>query len=177
VSHDHPSPWSPSGHQQGWPPAPQPVPQPTYAPQPPPQPLVAPAAAPPIEVRLTGQSGQGRGLAITGVVLGGLGLLAGGVALVAALALGFLGGPGPGTYGLRGTVSPNDGALTGTVLADEVSRTITDDGGEPEDVTCPATVKVAQDVTAVCHGTDYGDDVTFVVFFEDAQGRYTLLEI
>ena len=175
MSHDHPSPWSPSANQQqqqGWPPAPQPI----WAPEPP-RPLVAPVAAPPIEVRLTGQPGQGRGLAITGVVLGGLGLVAGGMALVVALALGFMGDPGGGSYGIRGTVSPTGGAVTGTVLADEVSRRISDDGGEPDDVTCPATVKVAQDVTAVCHGTDYGDDATFVVFFEDDRGAFTLLEV
>lgn len=172
MSHDHPSPWSPSG-QQGWPPAPQP----TYAPEPPPQPFTAPVAAPPIEVRLTGQPSSGRGLAITGVVLGGLGLVAGGMALVVALALGFMGDPGGGSYGIRGSVTPTGGTLTGTVLADEVSRRITDDGGAPEDVTCPATVKVAQDVTAVCHGKDYGDDATFVVFFEDDRGAFTLLEV
>ena len=172
MSHDHPSPWSPSG-QQGWPPAPQPAP--TWAPEPPL--LTAPVVAPPIEVRLTGQPGQGRGLAIAGVVLGGLGLLAGGMALVVALAVGFMGDPGGGSYGIRGSVSPTAGTLTGTVLADEVSRRIADDGGEPEDVTCPATVKVAQDVTAVCHGTDYGDDATFVVFFEDDRGAFTLLEV
>jgi hypothetical protein len=176
VSYDHPSPWSPSANQhqqQGWPPAPQPG----YAPEPP-QPLVAPVAAPPLEVRLTGQPAQGRGLAIAGVVLGGLGLVAGGTALVVALVLGLMGGPGGGAYyGLRGTVSPVGGALTGTVLAAEVSRTVSDDGGEPDDVTCPATVKVAQDVTAVCHGTDYGDDAAFVVFFEDDRGAFTLLEV
>jgi len=138
---------------------------------------MAPVAAAPIEVRLTGQPAPGRGLAITGVVLGGLGLLAGGMALVVALALGFMGDPGGGSYGIRGTVSPTGGALTGSALADEVSRRITDDGGAPEDVTCPATVRVAQDVTAVCHGTDYGDDATFVVFFEDDRGAFTLLEV
>lgn len=181
MSNDHPSPWSLAGHQQGWPPAPGQVPQPpAHAPEPlaaPPQ--LAPYLAPrPIEVRLLGHAGAGRGLALTGVVLGAVALLAALLALlVAVFAFGVGGDPGPGTYGLRGTLVPVKGVVAGSALADELSRKVTEDGGAPEGLTCPGEVKVAQDVTAVCHGTDYGDPATFVVFFEDDRGAYTLLEV
>ncbi|SEP98677.1 hypothetical protein [Microlunatus flavus] len=181
MSNDHPSPWSLAGHQQGWPPAPgQAPPSQGYAPEPPPAPpQLAPFVAPhPIEVRLLGHVGAGRGLAVTGVVLGAAALLAALLALLVALfAFGVGADPGPGTYGLRGTLAPVKGVVAGTALADEVSRKITEDGGVPEGLACPVEVKVAQDVTAVCHGTDYGDPATFVVFFEDARGAYTLLEV
>ena len=173
---DHPSPWSmAAGRHPGW------APPPSYAPEPPRLPaygepgpaFVAPR---PIEVRLLGQVGAGRGLAITGVVLGGLALLVALIAVAAALLAG-VGGDAGGSYGLRGTVSPVKGSLTGAALAQEVSRKVAEDGGAPEDLVCPGTVQVAQDVTAVCHGSDYGDPATFVVFFEDDRGAYTLLEV
>lgn len=175
-----PSPWSAAGHQQGWAPqSPSPAP-PSYAPEPAPlPPALEPYVAPrPIEVRLLGQPAPGRGLAVTGVVLGGLALLGALVALVAALsAFAFSGDPVGSTYGLRGTLAPAKGTVAGPALAAEVTRKITEDGGEPAGLTCPGTVKVAQDVTAVCHGTDFGGPATFVVFFEDAGGAYTLLEV
>ncbi len=138
---------------------------------------------PPIEVRVAAPAPAGRGLAITGVVLGGLALL--GMLLVGLLvvAFAFVGAGedegGSCTYApVRGTIAPVTGnALTGTALAAEVTSKITDDCGEPEGVACPATAKVAKDVTTVCHGTDYGEDSAFVVFFEDDLGSYTLLEI
>ena len=137
----------------------------------------------PIEVRVEAPRPAGRGLAIAGVVLGGVALL--GVVLlgVFAFVITFLGpldgGGGGGYYGpMRGTIAPVKGSpLTGPALADEVTRTVRDDGGYPEGVVCPATAEVAQDVTTVCHGTDDGVDTSFVVFFEDATGAYTLLEV
>lgn len=140
-------------------------------------------APPPIEVRVEAPTPSGRGLAIAGVMLGGLALL--GVLLlgVFVVAMTFVGGDagagGGGYYGpMRGTIAPVKGRpLAGPALADEVSRKVHDDGGDAEGVVCPATAKVAKDVTTVCHGTDDGQDSSFVVFFEDAAGNYTLLEI
>lgn len=125
----------------------------------------------------------GRRLAVTGVVLGGLALL--GVVLLGVFALTstFLGSPddGSGSGGwepTRGTIGPNAGAgLGGAELAGEIGRQVRDQGGDPEGLLCPATPKVAQDVTTVCHGDVDGDEYAFVVFFEDAAGTYTLLEI
>ena len=178
MSNDHPSPWSTPGHQQGWPPQ-----QPSYAPEPSPPPTPAPssfvaqAAGAPLEVRLLSQPGASRGLATAGVVLGGVALLAALLALLVAV-FGFAAGGDPGgPYGIRGTLAPVKGGLSGPALADEVTRKITEDGGEPADLSCPKAVTVAQDVTAVCHGSDFGDPATFVVFFEDDRGAYTLLEV
>ena len=149
-------------------------------------PAMSPApvyAGPPIEVRVSAPAAPGRGLAVTGVVLGGLALL--GVVVIGFFALfavvgSFIDDPGGGGgYGpLRGTIAPVTGsALTGPALADEVTKQVLNDGGSPEGLTCPATAKVAQDVTTVCHGMDDGVDSAFVVFFEDGLGSYTLLEV
>nr|WP_269778579.1 DUF4333 domain-containing protein [Microlunatus antarcticus] len=67
--------------------------------------------------------------------------------------------------------------MDGPALAAEIARQVRDEGGDPENVTCPATAQVAQDVTTVCHGDVDGDEYAFVVFFEDAKGDYTLLPI
>ena len=183
--HDHRSPWA--RHDLGVDPYAVPREAAGYATEPVPataplQPYGAPSPFPaaPIEVRVVGGATPGRGLAIAGVVLGGLALL--GVLLlgVFALVVTFAGDEGGGGYygPMRGTVAPVKGSpLTGSALAEEVTRKVRDDGGLPEGVSCPATLKVAQDVTTVCHGTDDGEDSSFVVFFEDAQGDYTLLEI
>ena len=124
-------------------------------------------------------SAQGRGLAVAGVLLGGPALL--GMLLMALALFVFVGwddDQGGGGYGpMRGTIAPAGHALTGQALADEVASTVRDDGSKPEAITCPATPKLAQDVTTVCHGTDFGEDSAFVVFFEDATGDYTLLEL
>lgn len=133
----------------------------------------------PVDVRVVAAPAGGRGLALVGAVLGGaalLGVLLLGVALVAFVALSETGGSGWGPT--QGTVAPSAGrSLDGPTLAAEISRQVTDEGGDPEGITCPATVKVAQDVTTVCHGEVDGDEWAFVVFFEDAEGRYTLLEV
>lgn len=191
VTDDRPSPWSthaPTDPHPGWsaPPSYGGAPGAYGAGRPlePYGPIAAPAyAGPPIEVTVAAPPAGGRGLAVTGVVLGGLALL--GVLLLVVVVVvftfvGFDDESGGGGYAgpMRGTIAPATGsALTGTELAAEVTRKVTDDGGEPEGITCPATAKVAQDVTTVCHGTDYGMDSAFVVFFEDAKGSYTLLEI
>ena len=68
-------------------------------------------------------------------------------------------------------------ASSGSALADEITTKLEDDGSEPEGITCPDTAKVGKDITTVCHGTDFGDEAAFVVFFEDDEGAYTLMEV
>lgn len=122
----------------------------------------------------------------TGTVLGAAALFVAVLALlgvgVLALVGGVLFGGGfddGGSWGpTRGTLAPPaGGAVKGETLADEVSRQVRDEGGDPEDITCPGTSRVQQDVTTVCHGQIDGDDYAFVVFFENERGAYTLLEI
>jgi hypothetical protein len=178
VPEDHPSPWSRPELAS---------PQPDWtspalhasAPRAPAPPLAAPSAGygvPPVHVHVTTPATPGRGLALTGVVLAGLALLVALLTLVVVGVSGFASNPGGG-YGLRGTIAPVQRGLTGPALAAEVATKISEDGGDPEGISCPATTRVDQDVTTVCHGSDYGQDATFVVFFEDATGAYTLLEI
>ena len=182
---DRPSPWSMQQH--GWsapspgygaaPVGPTSVEHPAY-PAYPGSAYPAPYAGPPIEVRVAAVPAASRGLTVVAVVLASLALL--GVLLLGVVLVGFLGadGGGGGSGPLRGTIAPATGArLTGQALADEVSARIRDDGGDPAGITCPDTPKVAQDVTTVCHGSDLGADSAFVVFFEDAKGSYTLLEV
>jgi len=117
------------------------------------------------------------GPAVVSVVLAGLALILALVALAVGASSASASDPGGG-YGLRGIITPMNGrALTGPALAAEIVTTVSEDGGEPEGMTCPTTAKVAQDVTTVCHGSDYGASSTFVVFFEHDRGAYTLLEI
>ena len=139
-------------------------------------------AGPPLEVQVaTPPPAVGRGLSYVGVVLGGLALL--GVLLTVVFLFASSGIDdldGGGDYPpMRGSIAPAAGgtAITGNVLASRVTQTVRDDGGYPEGITCPATPTVAQDVTTVCHGRDDGVESAFVVFFEDAKGNYTLLEL
>ncbi|GAB2596666.1 DUF4333 domain-containing protein [Microlunatus antarcticus] len=169
TDHDPRAPW-----------APHPAPLDPYGPS---HAYLPPAYTPsPTGVPQPGPAPDGRRLAITGVVLGGLALL--GVLLLGVYALTstFVGSDdGDGSGGstpIRGTIAPSAGAgLDGPALAAEIARQVRDEGGDPENVTCPATAQVAQDVTTVCHGDVDGDEYAFVVFFEDAKGDYTLLPI
>lgn len=174
---DRPSPWSTPTDQpaHAW------VPSGSYAPAAaapaPAYAVAAPVPVPaPIEVRLSTPPSRGRSLALAGLAAGGLALLVALGTLVVVLVT-IVGPGGGGGYGLRGTVVPERGAVSGPALAEEIVAKIAEDGGEAEDVTCSSSVKVAQDVTAVCHGTDFGSRATFVVFFEDERGAYTLLEL
>lgn len=161
--------WTGYGEQPG-----HPAPLTPYGPYGPP----APTSPAPVDVRVVGAATGTRGLALAGVVLGGAALL--GVLLLGVLGLVTSLDPGgSGSWGpTRGTVAPSSGSsLDGASLAAEIERRITDEGGAPEGITCPSTPKVAQDVTTVCHGDVDGDEWAFVVFFEDTEGRYTLLEV
>ena len=123
----------------------------------------------------------------TGTVLGAAALFVAVLALLGVAVLAVVGGvmfaggfeDGGGGWGpTRGTLAPPaGGGLKGEALAEEVGRQVRDEGGDPEDITCPGTSRVQQDVTTVCHGRIDGDDYAFVVFFENERGDYTLLEI
>lgn len=150
-----------------------PAPLTPYGPYGPPAPT-----SDPVDVRVVGTATGSRGLAIAGVAMGGVALL--GVLLLAVFVGLTLAGPdGSGGWGpTRGTVAPSSGSsLDGPSLAAEIERQVTDEGGAPEGISCPSTPRVAQDVTTVCHGDVDGEEWAFVVFFEDTQGRYTLLEV
>jgi len=102
----------------------------------------------PLEARVVHPT-SGRPLAVAALVLGGLALL--GVLLLVAFAFSVsflgLGGAGGGSgYGpMRGAIAPLAGSpLGGEALAAEITRSVRDDGGDPEAVSCPATPTVAR---------------------------------
>lgn len=112
-------------------------------------------------------------LAIVSLVLSSLALI--GVILMLVLFLG--GGPGDGgplTGKLTGKLATTTAGLRGADLEDVVTNRITDDGGDVETMRCPDVASVAQGVVAVCHGSISGDQWAVIVYFEDAQGHYTL---
>ncbi|MET9023468.1 hypothetical protein ABZV93_26195 [Actinopolymorpha sp. NPDC004070] len=47
----------------------------------------------------------------------------------------------------------------------------------PDERRCPDVASVVQGVVAVCHGTISGDQWAVIVYFEDAQGHYTLVPV
>ena len=147
---------------------------PPAAPWPPAQPY------PPVTVIAQAPGATGTVLAAAALFVGVLALLGVGVlALVGGVMFGGDLEDGGGGWGpTRGTLAPPAGGpLEGKTLAEEVGRQVRNEGGDPEDITCPGTSRVQQDVTTVCHGQIDGDDYAFVVFFEDERGAYTLLEI
>ncbi len=109
-------------------------------------------------------------MALVGVVAVGLGL----AAFSGAESGGGSGSDAPLT-GQLGTVP--SGALRGADLAAEVTDVIADGWGDAADLRCPDTPAVGQDVTTVCHGTIGGEAWAVVVFFEDRDGRFTLLPV
>lgn len=117
--------------------------------------------------------GSGRGLAIASFVLSAL-------ALVGVLAVGawvIFVGPGGGSGAsvpLTGQLprSAAGAALAGSDLS--VTARVRQDGGDVADMTCPRTPKVGQGVVTVCHGVISGSDYAVVVYFETADGRFTL---
>lgn len=118
----------------------------------------------------------GRGLAITAVVLSAvalLGVLIVGVGLLIAMAPAD---EGAGAVPLTGQLatSTHGARVTGDTLAEAVSARITDDGGDVSRMDCPQTPKVGQGIVTVCHGVIDHGDWAVVVYFEDADGRFTL---
>jgi hypothetical protein len=111
-------------------------------------------------------------LPVVAVVLASVALLLAVAAGIAVLA----GGSGGGSP-LTGQLSEvRAGApVAGPDLESEVTQVIEDDGGYVDRMTCPDVPAVAQGVVSVCHGAIDGSEWAVVVFFEDANGRITLL--
>jgi hypothetical protein len=72
---------------------------------------------------------------------------------------------------------PTNGTLPGARLAAAVSTTVEDDVGEVSNLRCPATPRVVQGAVTVCHGSIGGDEWGVVVFFENRDGQFTLLQV
>jgi hypothetical protein len=125
-----------------------------------------------------------------GLVIAVISLIVSGLALLAVfgMALSTFGGPA-GPAGLVGPAGPDApmAPLTGKVpgvsrsmslsadrLSSAVSVRMEDDGWFVDEVTCPATPKVAQGVVSVCHATMDDGEWAVIVYFEDEQGTYTL---
>lgn len=68
----------------------------------------------------------------------------------------------------------SDGSVVGLVLADAVRDL--GGGGYYEEVFCPATPRVAQDVTTVCRVDDGYEQYSVVVLFLDSDGRFEAAE-
>ena len=62
------------------------------------------------------------------------------------------------------------------LLADEVSRVISNDGGDVGSITCPDTLDVNAGVATVCHGVVDGNDSDIKVTFEDGVGHFIFAE-
>jgi len=155
-----PHPWQ---GQQPWPP--QQPPAPSFLPQPQTQTWQPTPPAPK----------QNNGLAITALVVACLAL----VLVLAVIVSGVLSGFMPPVAGnLQGTApqvvlgEPYPGAL----LADEVSRVISNDGGDVGSITCPDTSDVKAGVASVCHGLVDGFESAITVTFQDGVGHFTLVE-
>lgn len=78
---------------------------------------------------------------------------------------------------LTGQVAVVDGALPGDDLARALRRAVEVDGGVVGRMSCPDTATVGQDVTTVCHAVVDEYEWAMVVFFEDDDGRYTVLPL
>jgi hypothetical protein len=126
---------------------------------------------------------QSNGLAITALVVASLALLTGLGVIVSQLfsmlifglfASGMGGLPeGPGIEGTAPQVVAGQ-AYPGSLLDDEIVRTISAFGADVTTVTCPATSAVVADAETVCHGQVDGSDATVTVTFEDSLGHFTV---
>jgi hypothetical protein len=157
-----PHPWQ---GQQSWTPQQPPLPPPPFIQQPPAQPWQPAPAAPK----------QGKGLAITALVVACIAL----VLVLGVMVSGFLTGFMPLMSGdLQGTAPQVvlGEPYPGTLLADEVSRVISWDGGDVGSITCPDTPEVRAGVTADCHGKIDGFESAVTVTFVDGVGHFTLVE-
>ncbi|UQX86968.1 hypothetical protein M6D93_11690 [Jatrophihabitans telluris] len=121
---------------------------------------------------------RGRGLAIAGLIVSIVALI--GVLVIGVVVLATV--PSRASSSGQGALVPltgqlnavPSGALSASALATAVRDRIAQDGGSVSRMDCPPTPKVAQNVVSVCHGSISGDDYAVLVFFEDAQGRFTL---
>lgn len=73
----------------------------------------------------------------------------------------------------RVAVEPG-GGVSGVALAGALEG---NDDFYYEDVTCPETVRVATDVTAICSGDDGFEDLRIVVVFEGTGGQFATADL
>jgi hypothetical protein len=116
-------------------------------------------------------------MAVASLVMSAAALV--GVLLIGAWLL-FSGAPLPGDdatplTGQIASARPGS-ALPGAELSDAVRQRVEEDGGggDVSGMACPQTPSVDQGIVTVCHGTISGAAWAVVVYFEDAQGRFTL---
>lgn len=126
---------------------------------------------------------QSNALAITALVVASLALLTGlGVIVSQLFSMLFLGvvasglGGMPDGPGIEGTVPQvvAGQAYPGSLLEDEVVRTISGFGADVTSVSCPVTPAVVADAKTVCRGQVDGSDATVKVTFEDSLGHFTV---
>lgn len=115
---------------------------------------------------------QGKGLAITAIVLSTLALL--GVVVIAALgALMFFAG-GFDNYTLHGRAETSHGQVGHNELELAIRKAIEDDGGAPSEIECPETSKAGTGLSVMCDTTIDDAGWVAVVVFADDQGEFAL---
>lgn len=126
---------------------------------------------------------QSNGLAVTAIVIASVALLLGLGGFVlpmiagGAFALASSGSGGPfGSPSMEGTAPQvvAGQAYPGSLLGNEVVRTISGFGADVTSVSCPVTPAVVADAKTVCHGPVDGSDATVKVTFEDSLGHFTV---
>lgn len=150
-----------------------------YAPTPPGPPAAQPPqpapqwAAPAAPYQYPVAPGRGgNGMAVAAVVMSGLALV--GVIVLGLLHLTQASGLGGPVGVLHGTVAVAGGQVGGGELASTLRGIVTDDGGDVESLTCPATSAVGAGEVTVCHGDVSGEEWAFIVVFEDASGTFVV---
>lgn len=116
---------------------------------------------------------QGKGLAITAIVLSVLALL--GVVLVVALgALMYFAGSGYDNYTLYGRAEASQGQVAHNELELAIRKAIEDDGGTPSKVECPETSTAGPGLSVMCDTTIDDAGWVAVVVFANDQGEFAL---
>ncbi|WP_182377405.1 DUF4333 domain-containing protein [Nocardioides sp. WS12] len=116
---------------------------------------------------------QGKGLAITAIVLSALALL-GVVIIGAVVAFMIFAATGFDNYVLYGSAETSQGQVAESALEPALRKAIEDDGGTPTMVECPETSKVGPGLSVICDMTI--DDIGWVavVVFADNQGEFSV---
>lgn len=116
---------------------------------------------------------QGKGLAITAIVLSTLALL--GLVVVAALgAFMFFAASGYDSYTLRGSAETSQGQIAHSELEPAIRKAFEDDGGAPSKIECPETSKVGPGLSVMCDTTIDDAGWVAVVVFVNEQGEFAL---
>jgi hypothetical protein len=120
-------------------------------------------------------SKQGNGLAITALVVAIFALLVSSVAGVFVLVVGGTSGSAGDLEGTAPQVVAGQ-EYPGKLLENEITRVISNDGGDVTSVSCPATPAVVADAVTVCHGVVDGFKWSYKVTFQDGKGHFAVAE-